>query len=274
MNIPKGSVYGYVGPNGSGKTTTLDLLFAMGVPDGGTVQMCGIDAFRDEVAMKRKAAYMPTDISYATWGVVWKAIRFVRGFHTDRWDDAYCESLLKRFDIGSHDKISSLSFGSQTKLALILALSWKPEILVLDEPSTGLDALAKRELYAELLDIVSDEERTILVSSHNLADLERFADHLGIIRKGKIIHEGPTNEIVDRYRLVKFQLPEGRDFESEPGLTLMANQGGHCQVLVDQKLVPIEALAARGISVKNQTSLNLEDLFVALLKPNSTSSDS
>ena len=113
----------------------------------------------------------------------------------------------------------TLSFGSRTKLALVLALARRPDVLVLDEPTTGLDAIAKQELFSQLLSLVGDSERTILISSHSLADVERFADQLGIIRDGRMLHEGPTSDIVERYCLVDLTLSHGGYFHVPDGLT-------------------------------------------------------
>jgi ABC-type Mn2+/Zn2+ transport system ATPase subunit len=107
-------------------------------------------------------------------------------FHThllSDWDDAYCTDLLKRLRIGERDRISTLSFGSRTKLALVIALSHHPDLLLLDEPLAGLDALSKQEVFAELLRVVQDDDRTVIISSHDLHDLERLTDHIGIINE-------------------------------------------------------------------------------------------
>ncbi|MEI8038990.1 MAG: ABC transporter ATP-binding protein, partial [Verrucomicrobiota bacterium] len=184
LDVPRGSIFGFVGPNGAGKSTTIDLMFGMGRADAGAIRLLGLDAVADEVAVKTRAAYVGPELEYASWGKIGNAIRFVRGFYPESWDDAYCEQLLERFKLGSNDKIATLSFGSRTKLALVIALARRPELLVLDEPTTGLDAIAKRELFAALLDLVGDAAHTVLISSHNLTDLERFADHVAIINDG------------------------------------------------------------------------------------------
>lgn len=193
LDVPRGSIYGFVGPNGAGKSTTIDLMFGMGQIDAGSVRMLGMDAEADEVAVKERAAYVGPELDYANWGKIGNAIRFVRGFYPKTWDDDYCARLLDSFGLDSDAKIMALSFGSKTKLSLLLALSRRPELLVLDEPTTGLDAIAKQELFSQLLELVEDSERTILISSHNLADLERFADHVGIINEGLLLHSGLMN---------------------------------------------------------------------------------
>ena len=141
--------------------------------------------------MKRQVAYVSPDLLFNPWGRVHKVVQFVRGFYPT-WDQAYCERLMTSLDLGANDKISTLSFGARIKLALLLALAWRPKVLILDEPTVGLDAISKHAVFAELLAAVQDEERTVLISSHGLTDVERFADHLGMIKNGRLVVEGAT----------------------------------------------------------------------------------
>ena len=207
LDIPRGSIFGFVGPNGAGKSTAIDLLFGMGRPDAGTISMLGLDHQKNEVAIKQRAAYVSPELEFSNWGKIHKAIRFIRGFYSDTWDDAYCSKLLDRFKLKADDRIATLSFGSRTKLSLVLALSRHPELLILDEPTTGLDALAKQELFSALLELVEDSEKTILISSHNLTDLERFADHVAIINDGTLLHSGPMDEVIEPFSIVDFTIP-------------------------------------------------------------------
>jgi len=177
LSVPRGAIYGFVGPNGSGKTTTIDLIFGMGTKDAGSISVLGLDHLKDEVAMKRQIAYVGPDLNFAPWGRVHKAVAFVRGFYP-AWDQQYCERLMTALDVGANDRIMTLSFGARIKLALILALAWKPKVLVLDEPTVGLDAISKQVVFTELLAAVQDEDRTVLISSHGLTDVERMVDDL------------------------------------------------------------------------------------------------
>ncbi|MBC8126417.1 MAG: ABC transporter ATP-binding protein [Gloeobacteraceae cyanobacterium ES-bin-144] len=265
LNVPKGSIFGFVGPNGAGKSTTIDLMFGMGRGDAGAIRMLGLNAVTDEVAVKSRAAYVGPELDYRAWGKIAKAIRFVRGFYRDTWDDAYCEQLLDRFKLDSNDKIATLSFGSRTKLALVIALSRRPELLVLDEPTVGLDAIAKRELFVALLDLVKDTGHTILISSHNLSDVERFADHVAIINDGLILHAGPMDDVIEPFCIADFILAEDKPLVSENGITVIMRQGTRARVLVDRKLAGLENLAAAGARDLTHCTVNLEELFISLL---------
>ncbi len=265
LTVPRGAIYGLIGPNGAGKTTVIDLIFGMGRNDAGTIHVLGLDHRTDEVALKRCAAYVSPDLNFAVWGKVGKAIRFVRGFYPS-WDDAYCAALMKEFHLSDTDKIATLSFGAKTKLSLLLALSRRPEVLILDEPTTGLDAISKQQVFGELLKAVEDGERTVLISSHGLSDIERFADHIGMIKNGKLLLEGRTDEIVDRFRLAEFFSDNGTQYQNRDGLIILKHDENRWHSLLDQNSGALDWLQTRGAKEISLTRLTLEDLFVALAK--------
>lgn len=263
LTVPMGAVYGLVGPNGAGKTTTLDLVFGLGVKGGGSISVLGLDHERDERAMKQRAAYVSPDLNYSPWSRVSKVISFVRGFYST-WDDDYCRRLMTALDVRPEERVSRLSFGARTKLAVILALSWRPALLILDEPTTGLDVLSKQQLFAELLAMVRDEGRTVLVSSHAITDLERFADHIGLIRNGQMVVEGAVGDVLARYRLVDIASANAAHVDREPGVIVQHRDDNRWRILVDQQVTPAERVRAQGRTVLAETPLSLEELVVAL----------
>ena len=213
--------------------------------------------------MKQRAGYVSPDLNYSPWSRVSKVISFVKGFYPG-WDDAYCASLLADLHVGLDERIQSLSFGARIKLSLVLALSWRPSFLILDEPTSGLDAIAKQQLFAELLSAVQGEDRAVLISSHAITDLERFADHVGVIKNGRMIVEGATDEVVERYRLVDIASEQAAGVEREPGVLVQHRDPHRWRVLLDQRLTPIEQLRAGGRSLLADSALSLEELVVAL----------
>jgi ABC-2 type transport system ATP-binding protein len=265
LTVPRGAIYGLIGPNGAGKTTAIDLIFGMGRNDAGTIHVLDLDHRADEVALKRRAAYVSPDLNFQVWGKVGRAVRFVRGFYPD-WDDAYCADLMKAFHLSDTDKIATLSFGAKTKLSLLLALARRPQVLILDEPTTGLDAVSKQQVFSELLKAVENGERTVLISSHGLTDIERFADHIGMIKDGKLLLEGRTDEIVDRYRLAEFFTSNGAQFQNRDGLIILKRNENRWHALLDQKSGAHDWLQTRGAEQISLTRVTLEDLFVALAK--------
>jgi ABC-2 type transport system ATP-binding protein len=266
LTVPVGAIYGYIGPNGAGKTTTIDLIFGMGSKEAGSIQVCGLDHAGQEVAMKRQVGYVSPDLSFQAWGKVGKAIQFVKGFYPT-WDNAYCERLMKDFGLGSEEKIATLSFGARIKLSLLLALSWHPKVLILDEPTVGLDAVTKQQVFGELLEIVKeDNERTVFISSHGLADLERFADHLGMIKDGRMLLEGTTTEIIERFQMVDFEAEVGSDFRNQPGIYPQLNERNRWRVLVDGATTSMARIQSRGARQISTAPVTLEELFIALAR--------
>ena len=263
LTVPPGSIYGLIGPNGAGKTTLIDLIFGMGSPDAGTIKVCGYDHERDEVAVKQRAAYVGPDLNFIAWGKIGRAIRFNRGFRPT-WDDGYCARLMQDFGISADDRIGTLSFGGRTKLALLLALAWRPPLLVLDEPTTGIDAHSKQAVFAEMLNIVRDEARTVFISSHQISDLERFADRVGVLHKGRLVAEGSTGELVDRHVQAEWVAENADAFAHTPGLTVQERDGPNWRGVVDTLTCPLHTLAARGARDVRTQPLTLEDLFLAL----------
>ena len=263
LNVPKGAIYGFVGPNGAGKTTTLDLMFGMGRRDGGQITILGLDALTDEVAVKQQVAYASPDLNYQVWSRVKHAIQFTNAFY-ESWDQDYCDDLLKRFKIEATDKIASLSFGNKIKLALILAFARRPKVIVLDEPTVGLDALSKREVFSQLLTLMEDGEHTVLISSHSLVDLERFTDHIGIINNGSMILEGRTDHLIGSYQHVDFthsgDLPQGG--------RVINRDGARYRVLTDEASSYQSALESQGASDVTVHPVTLEEMFVGLVEGN------
>ncbi len=210
----------------------MNLLMGIGQPDSATASLLDYDIVKNEVDVKRRVAYVSPDLSYRTWGTVGRAIDFVSGFYPD-WNDERCERLQHQFGVYRTEKIDALSFGSRVKLAVIMALSRNAEVLLLDEPTAGLDPLARTELFSELLKFMRDENRTIVISSHQLADLERFADHVAVMQAGQIVTYGAIPELLDRYVQWDVQLPQTAEANAT-GLRIISKQQGRARLLVDR----------------------------------------
>jgi ABC-2 type transport system ATP-binding protein len=260
LDVPRGAVLAFVGPNGAGKTTTLDMLMGMGRADGGRVTVLGLEWPRDEVAIKARTAYVNPDMNFQPWGTVGRVLDFVSGFYPD-WSAQRCEALLEKFGVARRERIAALSFGARMKVALVAALARDAELLLLDEPTTGLDVAARLALFEEILTFVKREDRTVIISSHQLTDLERLADHVAILAQGRLLSMGPMDALVERYRAVDVRttstaLPDGAK--------LMARDGDRARLLVDLQVLQPDALAQPGLEVLAQAPMTLEEIFVAL----------
>ena len=265
LTVPRGAICALIGPNGAGKTTALDLILGLGRNDAGEIRVFGLDHQRDAVAIKRRAGYVGPELNFQVWGKVGGAVRFVRGFYPD-WDDAYCAELMTAFHLAPGDRIAALSFGAKIKLNLLMALSHRPELLILDEPTTGLDAVSKQQVFAELLKAVEQGDRTVLISSHGLTDLERFADHVALIKNGRLLLHGRMDEVVDRHRLAEFFLADGRVLPPREGCLVVKQDGNRWQAVLDQKQGVVEWLQSLGAQQLTLTPMTLEDLFIALVR--------
>jgi ABC-2 type transport system ATP-binding protein len=270
LTVPRGSIFGLIGPNGAGKSTALNMLIGLGEPTFGKIRVLARDVLIDEVDIKRRTAFVSPDMDYRAWGTVGRAIDFVRGFYPD-WDALRCEELQFAFGVHRDSRVDALSFGSRMKLALILALSRNAELLVLDEPTLGLDAVARRQLFAELLRFMNTEGRTILISSHQLTDLERFADHVAIINKGKLLTTGRMDRLLERYRQVDALVRRDTSI-AVSGVQIVDQAGDRVKILLDLDSAPPDALDQMDAEVVGEVSLSLEELFLTLIKSADTRS--
>lgn len=261
LSIPRGIVCGLIGANGAGKTSTLDLLMGMGRADGGRIRMLGLDPLHDEVEIKRHTAYVGPDLSYQAWGRVGDALAFVCGFYPD-WNRERCVRLQGEFGLSSKQRISSLSFGERIKLSLLMALSREAKLLLLDEPTVGLDPVSRRHLFTELLAYMQQEDRTILISSHQLNDLERFADEVILLKHGQLVAHDRMDHLVDRYRHVVVRGTE--PFTGIPGFQVINVAEGRTELLIDLAKAQIQTLRTLGHEILRETTLSLEELFLLL----------
>jgi ABC-2 type transport system ATP-binding protein len=254
LSIPKGVVCALIGPNGAGKTTLMNLLMGAGAADGGCARVFGHDVTTDPVEVKRLAALVSPEISYRPWGTVGRAIDFVSGFYPD-WDRKRCEDLLRQMGLRRSERVDELSFGGRVKLPLVLALARNARLLLLDEPSVGLDPLARQQLYAELFNFIRDEERTVLISSHQLAELERCADHVLVVNEGQLVASGATPDLLSRYT----------------ELDVLLRNGQRARVLWDRAETEASMSTENGVQqIIGERTMTLEELLVALVKSRSS----
>ncbi len=202
FTLPKGYIMGLIGPNGSGKTTTIKLILNMLRRDGGAVKILGMDNIADEKAVKEELAVV-FDSNYfcGDWTVA-QTETAVSGFYK-KWNAERFHQLLKRFGIDPAKKVKDLSRGMQMKLMLACAFSYGAKLLILDEPTSGLDPVSRDELLTVLSEYIEDGERSVLFSTHITGDLERAADYITYINCGSLFFTGGKDEFVDSFRIVK-----------------------------------------------------------------------
>jgi ABC-2 type transport system ATP-binding protein len=200
LSLARGAVYGLVGANGAGKTTLIKHLLGLLRAEGGSVRVFGLDPVADPVGVLSRIGYLSEENDLPGWMRVDELIRYSRAFYP-AWDDAYAEELRGTFALDATAKVKNLSRGQRARLGLLTALAYRPELLVLDEPSSGLDPIVRRDILGAVIRTTADEGRTVLFSSHLLHEVEEVADHVIMIHRGKIVLSAPLDEIRESHRV-------------------------------------------------------------------------
>ena len=207
MSVPAGAVYGLVGPNGAGKTTAIRHICGILRPDEGQVLMDGETVF-ENVELKNRLAFIPDDPFYFPQATIRDMMHYYKGIYP-RFDADRYEKLREAFNLNDRQAFRRLSRGMQKQAAFWLALSTRPEVLVLDEPVDGLDPVMRRQIWSLIMGDVAENGTTVLISSHNLRELEDVCDHVGILHRGKCLLERPLCELQENILKVLVALPDG-----------------------------------------------------------------
>ncbi|HEX2647410.1 MAG TPA: ABC transporter ATP-binding protein [Candidatus Dormibacteraeota bacterium] len=197
LQVQPQEVFGYLGPNGSGKTTTIRLLMGMIRPSAGSAYIFGLDCFRESVEVKRRVGYLPGDVPQFGSLRGSEVVAYLGGMRGGV-DRGTVRRLAERFELDLSRRFREYSSGNKQKLAILLAFMHRPELLILDEPTSGLDPLNQQEFYA-LLREARDDGATVFLSSHVLSEVQRVCDRVGIIRAGSLVRVAPLDELRDAH---------------------------------------------------------------------------
>jgi len=263
LTLPTVSIMGFIGANGAGKSTTIRILMGLVHQDAGDVNVLG-HAMPDEQAQaKLDIGYVSEDMRLYEHATLGWHMDFLRPMFP-RWSQSYAEKLAVRFDLKVDQKIKGLSHGQRVKAALLLALARKPRLLVLDEPTTGLDPVARAEVLGELMAVLAEEDRTILFSSHNTVDVEQIADQITFIDRGRIIDSEDKETFLDRWRRLRLMTPHDEVIPKLPGIVNVGGSG-RLPVLTTNCFEPamVSAYQERGVTVQAVESMTLEEIFLA-----------
>ena len=194
FDVLRGRVFGLVGENGAGKTTLMKHLLGALTPDDGTVSVLGHDPTTNPTAVLSRIGYLSEDRDLPRWMRVCELLRYTQAFYPD-WDPEYAEKLRQQFHLDAHSKVRSLSRGELARAGMLVALAHRPELLMLDEPSSGLDSAARRDILAVIIRSVAEEGRTVLFSSHLLDEVERVSDDVAMIHEGRLALHGSLDDL-------------------------------------------------------------------------------
>jgi ABC-2 type transport system ATP-binding protein len=200
LSIPRGAVYGLVGANGAGKTTLIKHILGLLRAQSGSVRVFGLDPVADPVGVLSRIGYLAEENDLPGWMRVDELIRYSRAFRPT-WDDHYAEELRQSFALDLTARIKNLSKGQKARVGILIALAYRPDLLVLDEPSSGLDPIVRRDILGAIIRTVADEGRTVLFSSHLLEEVEQVADYVTMINKGQVVLSAPLSEIREAHRV-------------------------------------------------------------------------
>jgi ABC-2 type transport system ATP-binding protein len=263
LKVPEGQIMGLIGPNGAGKSTTIRILMGLVHQDSGEVRVLGHRMPAEQVAAKWDIGFASEDMRLYDMMTVGWHMAFIASMYAS-WDAAYAQLLLKRFDLRAEQKIKGLSHGQRVKATLLLVLARKPKLLVLDEPTTGLDPVARHEILRELTAVMKDEGRSVLFSSHNTQDVEQISDQITFIDRGRIIDSMDKELYLDRWRRLRLEVPAGIALPALPGI-IDVKQDGRLAIATANAfdLDLANAYESSGARVQRIETMTLEEIFVA-----------
>ncbi len=272
LSVPEGSIFALLGPNGAGKTTAIKMLMNILEPTSGCAHVLGMDSRRLGPAEFAQIGYVSENQLMPGWMTVNRLVRHCKPMYPT-WDDAFCESLIKQFDLPLNRRLRGFSRGMRVKAALLSSIAYRPKLLVLDEPFSGLDPLVRDEFIRGMLELTNQENWTVFISSHDIDEVERLADWVGLIDNGDLRLAEPVAELQSRFRQVEAVVGDSESHVARPHPEhwLLPEKAAHLLRFVDtrydeqrshekiRKLYP----EASGIETKPMT---LREIFLVLAR--------
>ena len=264
LYVPRGCVFGLVGENGAGKTTLIKHLLGLLRAEAGEVRVFGLDPIASTVEVLGRIGYLSESRDLPAWMRIDELLRYTAGFYP-KWDMQYAEKLRDQFGLSTSARVRTLSQGQLAKLGLIVALAYRPELLLLDEPSSGLDPLVRRDILEAIIRSVAEEGRTVLFSSHLLDEVERVSDHLAMMHQGRVVFSGPLDQVKESHHrlIIRFASEQPRPPQLEGALSI-SGSGREWKVVSNGQLAALAAHVERlgGAIIDDQTP-TLDEIFVA-----------
>ena len=269
LTVPTGSIFAFLGPNGAGKTTTIKTLMNIMKPTQGSSTVLGVDSQRLSPKEFAQIGYVSENQEMPDWMTIKQFLNYCKAMYPT-WDDTFCDDLIKQFNLPMKQKIKNLSRGMKMKAALISSLAYRPKLLIFDEPFSGLDPLVRDEFITGMLDITEDKNWTIFISSHDIDEVERLADWVGIIDKGVLKVIEKTDDLQRRFRRVEVTLEEPVEGEiAFPKEWYLGQQQGRTVHFVDSQYADgdgrIREMFPNCTNVE-MSGMSLREIFVVFAK--------
>ncbi len=262
--VPEGSIFGFLGRNGAGKTTTIKLLLGLLKPVDGFCRIQGIDPRKDSIGVRRIVGYMAEDQQMYGWMRVEQIVKWVASFYPE-WDDKFTNHLLEMLELGGKSKVKTLSKGQNSRLALLLALGHRPKVVILDDPTLGLDPIARKEFLRYVIGLLQSDGVTVFFSSHLLYEIEPVADHIAILDKGVIIKAERTLDLRESVRKIVLDTSQN-DFSTIEGVLDVSKAGEKVALTVEdcsaEKINEIKDSCGGPV---REVRLNLDEIFEAFV---------
>ena len=272
LRVPEGSVFVLLGANGAGKSTALKLLLNLERADSGGAEVFGLDTRRHGPRVRAQVGYVPErhDAGYR-WMTCDRVLKHVAAYYP-AWDQTYADRLIGALEIRRNRRIGGLSKGDTRRLQLLMALAHRPPLLVLDEPTDGLDPVVRKRVLTLLAEHLADSPTTVLITTHHIHEVENLADHVGILRGGRLVIQVPREEIQRTVRRYRLDLPD--QWEAPRDLVIPAPRSGRVRevqwTIVGDERAVTERLTTSGARVREVVSLPLEEAALAFLPDEGT----
>ena len=259
-----GQVYGLVGSNGAGKTTLLKHLLGLLRATSGSVRIFGLDPVRDPVGVLSRVGYLSEERELPEWMRIDELLRYTQAYHPS-WDATYASELLETFALDPAKKIKDLSKGMRAQAGLIAAVAYRPELLILDEPSSGLDAVVRRDILDAIVRAVADDGRTVIFSSHLLDEVERMSDHVTLMHQGRVTLSGVLDDVRSDYQRSRVHFVDAFDQPPVLETALSMEGGGRAWSVVHSGSLEQfrHSVVARGGEIVESRDATLEEIFLA-----------
>ena len=265
LNVPRGAIYGFLGRNGAGKTTTIKMLLGLARPTSGSARVLGMNTETDRIAIFQRTAFVSEKKTLYPLLTPKELVRFSRGFYPT-WDDAAAEKYSHLLEIPMTQRFDKLSNGNQTKVFLLLALAQGADLLILDEPTTALDPLTADEFLRVLAASAMERGCTVFFSSHQLEEVERIAEYVGVMDHGKLMLESRLDDIKSEFRLI-IAVGNSLPRQTSPQVLSVTSEGNCCRYFVTQDADGFAAkLTQNGGTVTQVVSLGLREIFLQLVR--------